>query len=68
MKADAKVIYDENEPEKFTNFELLQAEVEVIKESLDEIAKIMKENNLYRTKKIEAEGFEEDKVFERLVE
>jgi len=68
MKADTKVIYGKNKPEKFTNFELLQAEVEVIKESLDEIVMIMKENDLYRTKKIEAKEFDCDKVFRMLEE
>ena len=68
MKADTKVIYEKNKPEKFTNFELLQAEVEVIKESLDEIAEIMKENDLYGTRKIEAKGFDGNKAFEMLEE
>jgi len=66
MKADDKVVFEENEPEKFTNFELLQTEVEVLKETLDELVEILRYNDLHRNKEIKAEYFNLDEVFERL--
>ncbi len=68
VKADDKVVYEENEPEEFTHFELLQKEVEVLKESLDEIIEILRYNNLSRKKEIEPADFDEDEVFKRLEE
>jgi len=66
MKADDKVVFEENEPEKFTNFELLQTEVEVLKETLNELVQIIDYNNLDRKKTIEPQFFNDDEVFERL--
>ena len=66
MKADAKVTYEKGKSEKFTNFELLEAEVEVLKENVDEIVSILNANNISRTKEIKAEHFDYDKVFEEL--
>jgi hypothetical protein len=68
IKADAKVVYEKNKPEKFTHFELLQQEVEVLKETVDEIVAILKANNIHRTEEIEAEYFDLDEVFRKLEE
>ncbi len=68
VKADDKVIFEENKKEKFTHFELLQKEVEVIRESIDEIIEILRYNDLERKKVIEAEYFNEDEVFRKLEE
>lgn len=65
-KADAKVIFEKNKPEKFTNFELLQMEVEVLKETVDKIVEILNYNDINRKKEIEAEYFDYDEVFKRL--
>jgi len=65
-KADSKVVFEKNKPEKFTNFELLQQEVEVLKETVDEIVEILRSNNIYRTEEIKAEYFDYDEVFKRL--
>jgi len=67
-KADDKVIFDEENPEKFTNFELLQTEVEVLKEKIDEIVSILDTNGITITKEIKAEHFDYDEVFKRLKE
>ena len=66
IKADDKVQHDGYEPQKFTNFELLQKEVEVLKEGFDEVVEILRENNFIRTKEIEAKYFDDDEVFKRL--
>ena len=69
IKADDKVKYEDigkDEQPKFTNFELLQAEVEVLKESIDEIVEILRYNNLERKKTIEPEYFDSDEVYKRL--
>ena len=65
-KADAKVVFEGNKPEKFTNFEMLQQEVEVLKETVNEIVEILNTNNIIRTKEIEAKYFDDDEVFKRL--
>lgn len=69
IKADDKVKYEgideENQP-KFTNFELLQQEVEVLKENMDEIVEILKYNDIDRKKTIKPEYFDIDEVFKRL--
>lgn len=66
MKADEKVKFEDNKPEKFTNFELLQQEVEVLKETVYEIVEILKANNITKTEIIEAKYFDVDKVFSNL--
>lgn len=68
MKADAKVIFKKNKPEKFTHFELLRAEVDELKDALDEIVKILNYNDINRVKKIEAEPFDLEEVFYQLEE
>ena len=67
-KADTKVVYEKGKPEKFTNFELLQMEVEVLKETVDKIVEILRTNDINMNQKIEAEYFNYDKVFEGLEE
>ncbi len=66
IKADDKVKFEGNKPEKFTNFELLQQEVEVLKETVDHIVGILKAKDITRTEEVEAEYFDYDKVFKRL--
>ena len=68
MKADEKVIFEGNKKEKFTHFEMLQAEVEVLKENVDELVEILRENDITRTKEIKAKYFDLDEVFKRLEE
>jgi len=67
-KADDKVEFEKGTKEKFTYFELLQKEVEVLKEQVEEIVKILKVNGITRQKEIEAEYFDYDEVFKRLGE
>lgn len=52
--------------ESFTNFELLQMEVEALKDSIDEIVEILRYNNLKRKETIFPEYFDKDKVFRKL--
>jgi len=67
-KADAKVEFEKGTKEKFTHFEWLRTEVEVLKEQVEEIVKILNFNNITRVKEIEADYFDDDKVFQRLEE
>lgn len=67
-KADDKVEYEEGGVQKFTHFEELEAKFEVLKEAFDEVVAILNENDLHRTKKIEAPYFDEDEVYKRLEE
>jgi len=67
-KADAKVEFEEGTKESFTNFELLQMEVEVLKEQVEEIVAVLKYNEIVKKKTIEAEYFNYDEVFKRLEE
>lgn len=69
IKADNKVEYEDlgkDDQPKFTNFELLQAEVEVLKESIDEIIEILKYNDLERQETIEPSYFDQDEVYRKL--
>lgn len=66
VKADDKVQFEGNDPEKFTEFEMLVKKVEVMQEAIDENAEILQENGLIRTKKIEAQYVDDDEVFKRL--
>lgn len=67
VKADDKVVYDDNsEPAKFTYFEELQKRVEVLKETVDELAEILRQNNLMKEVKEYAPYFDEDEVYKRL--
>lgn len=66
VKADDKVQFEGNDPEKFTEFEWLMKKVEVMQETIDENAAILQENDLIRTKKIEAQYVDDDEIFKRL--
>lgn len=69
IKADDKEKYEdlgEDEQSKFTNFELLKAEVEVLKESIDEIIAILNYNDIERKETIKAEYFDVDEVYRKL--
>jgi hypothetical protein len=69
IKADAKVEYEDcDEPEKFTNFEELLIKVDVLKDQVEEMVAILRVTDLSRTKKIEAEYFDEDELYRRLEE
>ena len=73
VKADDKVVFEDEDlevqtPQKFTHFELLEKEVEIIKESIDEIIEILRYNNIERKETIEPKYFDEDKVFKELEE
>ncbi len=71
IKADDKVKFEidgKEETEKFTHFEELQKKVEVLQETVDELAAILRSNNLVRKKEIEAPYFDEDEVYKRLEE
>lgn len=69
IKADDKVKYEdlgEDEQPRFTNFELLQKEVEVLEEHIDELVKILRYNDLERKETIEPKYFDTDEVYKRL--
>lgn len=69
IKADNKVVYEDlgkDEQPKFTNFELLQKEVEVLKEHIDEIIEILKYNDLERQETIKPVYFDDNEVYKRL--
>ena len=69
IKADDKVQYDGYEPQKFTNFELLQKKVEVLIEELMLVTKILEQNDLKYKEETFAETDEcnlDDEVFNRL--
>ncbi|MBU2395711.1 MAG: hypothetical protein KKH70_20445 [Gammaproteobacteria bacterium] len=68
IKADDKVEYEKGTKESFTHFELLQKEVEVLKEQVDEIADILNYNKIKKLKEIEAGYFNDEEVFKRLAE
>lgn len=68
MKADDKVAYtDEDGREKmadFTEFEHLKAKVDVLEEMLNEMAEILRQNNLAR--KVDAPVFDAEEVIRRI--
>ena len=69
IKADDKVKYEglgKDEQPEFTNFELLQKEVEVLEEHIDELVKILRYNDLERKETIEPKYFDTDEVYKRL--
>ena len=68
IKADDKVELVKNEQEKFTNFEFLQAEVEVLKNNINEIVEILRYNDIERKETIEPNEFDLDDVFNKLDE
>ncbi len=72
MKADDKVEFEGDkgkmEKEKYTNFEYLEKKVEVLKENLELIAGILKQNNLVFKEETEADTDIEDETFKKLEE
>ena len=68
LKADSKVKYEDDKPEKYTNFEELVKRVEVLQEVIDEHAGILRDNDLVITEKKVAPFFDSDIVFARLEE
>ena len=65
-KADAPVVYDEDNPETFSEFEYLSKQVEVLKETVDVLAGILISNGITEKKIIEADYMDDDEVFKRL--
>ncbi len=69
IKADDKVEFEGAESkESFTNFEELVAKFEVLKDVVEELTEILRENDLHRTDKIHAPYFNEDDVYSKLEE
>ena len=68
MKADDRVAFDENDPEEFTQFEYLATQVEVLKETVEKLVDILRDNNIVRTETIVADYTDDDTVFNRLEE
>ena len=70
VKADDKVCFDDEkvEKEKFSNFEFLKVEVEVLKETVSMMVDILRDNNLHKTEKIIAEYFDDNEVHRKLEE
>ena len=69
IKADEFVEYEDTEkPESFTNFQELNAKFEVLKDIVQELTEILRENNLTREQVIHAPYFEIDDVYKRLEE
>jgi len=66
MKADAKVIFDEENPEKFTEFEYLVARVSHLEEVVNSHADVMNDNDLVLTELKPAPHIDEDEVFNAL--
>lgn len=66
VKADEKVVYDEEHPEDFTEFEYLKAKVEQLESVIDSHADILRDNNLTLTSESNARYVSEDEVFEAL--
>lgn len=65
-RADSQVVFDENNPEIFSEFEYLSTQVEVLKEVVQNLSGILRENNITMTNVIVADSFDDDKVFTRL--
>ena len=73
MKADEKVSYEEldgsKEFEKFSNFEFLEAKVDVLQEKVELISEILEQNGLVLTTKTKVSADDVDeKTFEKLSE
>ncbi len=65
-KADAQVVYDEDNPETFSEFEFLSTQVEVLKETIEVLVDILRDNDLTEKKIIEADYMDDNEVFKRL--
>lgn len=67
IKADEFVEYeDSKKPEKFTNFQELNIKFEVLKDVVQELTEILRENSLTRKTTIVAPYFEDDELYRRL--
>ncbi len=66
IRADAQVVFDENEPEKFTEFEYLSTQVEVLKDVVQNLSDILRNNNITMTEVTVADSYDDDTVFKRL--
>ena len=67
-KADDKVSLDEEgkEKEKYTNFEMLEAKVEVLKEEVELIGGILRQHDLTFKEETEVNKDLDDETFKRL--
>ncbi len=67
-KADDKVSFDEEgkEKEKYTNFEMLEAKVEVLKEEVELIGGILRQHDLTFKEETEVNKDLDDETFKRL--
>jgi len=66
VKADDNVVFDEEHPEKFTEFEYIKARVSHIERVLEQHADILIDNNLVLTKENKAAYIDEDEIFDAL--
>lgn len=67
MKADKKVSYDGEIKENFTYFEELVGRVKVLQDEVEEIQRILLQNDLHYVKKIYANTNIEDKTITQLM-
>ena len=69
-KADDKVEFEGDEgkmeKEKYSNFEMVEAKVDVLKEEIELIGGILKQNDLVFTEKTEVSKDLDDETFKRL--
>lgn len=68
IKADDFVEWEDSEKAEFTNFQELSMEVEILRETVDELAEILRQNGIERQKTIEAPYFDVDELYRRLEE
>jgi len=66
MKADNKVVFDEEHPESFTEFEYLKARVDQLEKISNSHADILRGNGLVLSRKFVASYFDDDEVFKAL--
>ena len=66
IKADDQVVFDVNNPEMFTEFEYLSTQVEVLKEVVQNLSDILRNNNITMTEIIVADSYDDEDVFKRL--
>lgn len=66
VKADDNVVFDNEHPEEFTEFEYLRAKVEHLENIINSHADIMRDNSLTLTRDSKARYVDEDEVFKAL--
>lgn len=54
--------------EKYTNFQELSKKVQILRETVDDIAEILRANNITKVETKEAPFFDEDRVYDELEE